>query len=353
MRLDYKKPIKVLIVDDSLLIRESLAAHLSADPELKVVATAANGLEAVGMVDSLEPDIVIMDIVMPEMDGFEATERIMAVHPVPIVVFTASLEGENDEVVYKALELGALSVVKKPRRIDQLSHQFIRKIKLLSNSTVITHMRGKQKAKKDISRLCCDGKIKKGQVVGIVCSTGGPTALKNVLSQLPADFPAGVVIVQHLSDGFEKELISWLNLTSGIEIRPAVPGKKIKPGIAYLAVSGYHLVVREHEMLDLVDSAPVWSLKPSGDVLLSSIAEVYGYKATGVILTGMGRDGAEGLKQIKKAGGRTIAQDETTSLIFGMPKRAIQMGIIDKIVPLGSISDEIIRGLHRYEMDKI
>lgn len=347
MRVEFKKKIKVLIVDDSSLIRESLAAHMSSDPELRVIGMARNGVEAIDMVGTLNPDIVIMDIVMPKMDGFEATERIMGVHPVPIVVFTASLDGESDEFVYKALELGALSVIKKPRNIDQLNHQFISKIKLLSNATVITHLRGKQKVKRDISRSYQKHKIKDGQVVGIVCSTGGPKALKNILSRLPADFPAGIAIVQHLSDGFERELISWLNLTSAIEVRPAAPGDKIKPGIAYLAVSGSHLIVREYGILDLIDTEPVWSLKPSGDVLLSSISKVYGSNAIGVILTGMGRDGAEGLKQIKSAGGRTIAQDKSTSLIFGMPKMAIQMGVIDKIVPLGAISDELIRGLHR------
>jgi two-component system chemotaxis response regulator CheB len=345
--MELKKPIKVLIVDDSSLIRESLAAHLSSDSELKVVGKARNGREAINMVNALEPEIVIMDIVMPEMDGFEATERIMASHPVPIVVFTASLDSGNDEFVYKALELGALAVIKKPYHIDKLNHQFIRKIKLLSNSTVITHLRGKQKIKKDISKSYKKNKIKEGQVVGIVCSTGGPNALKDILSRLPADFPAGIAIVQHLSDGFERELISWLNLTSTIEVRPAAPGKKIKPGVAYLAVSGSHLIVKKNGILDLIDTEPVWSLKPSGDVLLSSISKAYGSKALGVILTGMGRDGVEGLKQIKNAGGRTIAQDETTSLIFGMPKRAIQMGVIDEIVPLSSISNELIRGLHQ------
>jgi two-component system chemotaxis response regulator CheB len=183
------------------------------------------------------------------------------------------------------------------------------------------------------------------QVVGIVCSTGGPKALRRILASLTPDMPAGVVIVQHISEGFDSELTHWLAETSALTIDQASHGDIIKPGIAYVCPAGRHAIIQDGGIITLDDSPAIDCFRPSGDLMLSSMSQIYGPGATGVILTGMGRDGARGMKAVKDAGGRTIAQDEQTSLIFGMPRAAIEMGAVDRIAPLDLISEEIMDSL--------
>ena len=189
------------------------------------------------------------------------------------------------------------------------------------------------------------GRTGNHRAVGIVCSTGGPNALRRILASLPADVPAGIVIVQHISEGFDKELTHWLAESSSIEVARAVHGELIRPGVAYVCPSGRHTVIRENGKLTLDDSPPFECFRPSGDLMLTSMSRIYGANAIGVILTGMGHDGARGMKSIREAGGRTIAQDEQTSLIFGMPRAAIELGVIDRIEPLDLISRAIMESL--------
>jgi two-component system chemotaxis response regulator CheB len=194
--------------------------------------------------------------------------------------------------------------------------------------------------------LVGSSKLENGRrAIGIVCSTGGPNALRKILPALPVDLPAGIVVVQHITEGFDSELTSWLAEKSALRIRRAVEGDLIQPGVVYICPAGRHTVIQDGGKIALNDSPPIDCFRPSGDLMLSSMSRIYGPGALGVILTGMGRDGAVGIKAIKEAGGRTIAQDEGTSLIFGMPRAAIELGVVDKVAPLESISAEILGGL--------
>jgi two-component system chemotaxis response regulator CheB len=226
-----------------------------------------------------------------------------------------------------------------------LEHRFVAEIKMLSRVSVITHLLGKTKTRKSAESTGTRPQTKGDRAVGIVCSTGGPNALKKILSMLPADIPAGTVIVQHISEGFDRELTHWLGENSDLKIKQTVDGEVIEPGVGYVCPAGRHTLIGEGGLLTLDDSPPLECFRPSGDLMLSTLARTYGAGAIGVILTGMGHDGARGIKAVKDAGGRTIAQDKDTSLIFGMPRAAIELGVVDKVMPLEHISEQIIESL--------
>jgi two-component system chemotaxis response regulator CheB len=344
-QMKSKERIKILVVDDSQTAREIISKILSSDDEIEIVGQAKNGREALALVNQLNPDVVTMDMTMPEMDGFQAVEQIMAYHPVPIAIVTSSLSGKGQKFVYRALELGAMTVIGKPENLQDLGDNCIKELKLISKVRVVTHLHGRRAARMERLKITRRRNLRTKNVIGIVGSTGGPIALQRILSKLPCDIPAGIVIVQHITAGFEDELIGWLNMSSDISVEQASSDKPIQPGIAFLAPSGHHMVVKQEGRLDFIDTAPLWGVRPSGDILLSSLAEIYGPQTIGVILTGMGKDGARGMKAVKDAGGMTIAQDDKTSLIFGMPKAAIETGAVDKIVPIERIAGEIIKGL--------
>jgi two-component system chemotaxis response regulator CheB len=340
-----KSSVRVLVVDDSPTVCDVVNDMLTADGGVEVVGVAHDGREAVEKVRLLAPDIVTMDIEMPGMDGFEAIEQIMAFNPVPIVVLTSSMWGRGQSYAYRALELGAVAIYPKPRKLTDLDQRFVAEVKMLSRASVITHLRGRRKPKLalDLSKTGAGGNGHRA--VGIVCSTGGPAALRKILAGLPADIPAGVVVVQHISEGFDSELTSWLGEKSMLRIQRAAEGDRIVPGIVYICPAGRHTIIQEGGKIVMNDSPPIDCFRPSGDLMLASMSRAFGPGALGVILTGMGRDGALGIKAIKEGGGRTIAQDEGTSLIFGMPKAAIELGVVDRVAPLESISEEILEGL--------
>jgi two-component system, chemotaxis family, protein-glutamate methylesterase/glutaminase len=339
------KEIRVLVVDDSPTVCDVVYDMLTTDPDIRVIGTANDGRDAIEKVRLLHPDLVTMDIEMPRMDGFEAIEQIMAFNPVPIVVLTSSMWGRGKSYAYKALELGAVAVFPKPRDLNDLNRRFVAEVKMLSQATVITHIRGKRKPRMALDLAGSSSLADGHRAVGIVCSTGGPNALRRILAALPADLPAGVVVVQHISEGFDSELTSWLADKCTLNIRRAVEGDLILPGVVYICPAGRHTVIQDGGKIALNDSPPIDCFRPSGDLMLSSMSRIYGQGALGVILTGMGRDGAQGIKAIKEAGGRTIAQDEGTSLIFGMPRAAIELGVVDKVAPLEAIAREILEGL--------
>ncbi|MEW6608026.1 MAG: chemotaxis response regulator protein-glutamate methylesterase [bacterium] len=344
-----KNQIKVLVVDDSAIIRDAIITALESEEEIKVIATATNGKEAITLIPELKPDIVTMDIVMPIMDGLQATEHIMAYHPTPIVVIT-SLLPKDMEIAFKALNSGALDVMERPNISELLNpaskkrKQLIDKVKILANVKVITHLGGrlvkKEKESLESTPTPAEAKFK---IIGIASSTGGPKTVRKILSKLPVDFPIPIVIVQHISDGFTKGLVDWWNNECAIEIREGKEGERLNKGTVYIAPSFVHMTVTKNERIKLEDTPPVGGHKPAGNVLLTSVAQAYQDSAMGIILTGMGDDGAIGIKAIKDAGGFTIAQDEKTCAIFGMPKVAIEMGGVDKVLPLDEIPDEIMR----------
>jgi two-component system chemotaxis response regulator CheB len=339
------KPIRVLIADDSALARELITSILSMDIQVRVIGEATNGREAIEKTRELKPDIVTMDIEMPVMNGIEAIEHIMATNAVPILVVTTQSDAHT---AYTAVSKGALDLLPKPDVNLDSAHEFIKKVKLLSQIKVITHIGGKralQKSPEPPRSLGLDKNT--DRIIAIASSTGGPHALSTILSRLPKKFPCPVVIAQHIPDGFVKSLADWLSKESNLHLTVAEHGKSLEAGAVYLSPSEQHMEVDSAKRISLVGRSPRDIYHPSCDLLLSSVARVFGNKSVGVILTGMGSDGAAGMTAIQKAGGITIAQNEATSVIFGMNRVAIEGGGISRVLPIGEIGSDIIRILSR------
>jgi len=331
------KPVRVLVVDDSALARELIIAILSSDNGIRVVGEAADGREALEKVHILKPELVTMDIEMPVMGGLEAIERIMDSSAVPILVVTTRGDAHT---AFAAMSKGALDLIEKPDVNLESAAEFIEKIKFLSKIKVTRHISGtfhKEKQKAVVKSESLD------KIVAIASSTGGPKALSILLSALPKSFPFPVVVAQHISAGFVSGLVEWLNRISKLTIKIALEGEMTMPGTIYFSPSESHMKINSRRFIVLDKRQPEDIYSPSCDILLSSAAAVYGNKSIGVILTGMGDDGVSGMKKIKEAGGVTIAQDEKSSVVFGMPKVAIESGCIDKILSLDEISNGIMR----------
>lgn len=331
------KPINVLVVDDSPSRRSALAAMLSGDPGIKIVGKAVDGVEAVEMARSLRPSVITMDFMMPRLDGAGAIRKIMAKTPTPIIVVSVTIENQR-KFAFKCLKLGALDFVPIRGDMERMAEELIEKVKMASKVKVVRHIRTGMLAPVRLS-----GKKKAAtKLVVVAVSTGGPQALEKLLPRLPAAFPAGIVIVQHIADGFSKELAEWLDDKSKVRVKEAVHGEKIETRLVLIAPGGRHLSVEAGGLIRLSEEPRELANRPSADILLESAAKVYGRAAMGIIMTGMGRDGARGIKKIKEAGGRTIAQDEESSVVFGMNKAAIEDGSIDRIVPLKDIPERIM-----------
>jgi len=341
--------IRVLIVDDSLVAREMLAQILATEPDIEVVGMARDGQEAVDAVAQLKPDLVTMDIHMPKMDGLAATEQIMAYHPTPILVVSSSVYGEGMGRAFDALQIGALEVIKKPEPrdwadLERIGREVIRKVKVLSRVRVITHIAGRRRGivepKTPISAHTARAGTR--SIVAIGSSTGGPSALLNVLGRLPKDLPVPIVIAQHIADGFVPGLVAWLDSGCKMKVLEAKQGGSAEPGCAYLAPTGSNLEVDGYTMHFSEPQAGQLYI-PSADTLFISAARSFSRSAVGVILTGMGADGAAGLKRMHDAGAVTIGQDEETSTVYGMPKAAAELGAVDTVLPVNDIAGEIER----------
>lgn len=333
------KPIRVLVVDDSKLARELIIAILSTDRDIEVSGEAANGSEAVEMTNKLKPDVVTMDIEMPVMNGLEAIERIMADNAVPILVVT----NHNDShTAFAAISKGALDLVQKPDVNLTNAKEFTDKIKLLSKVSVISHILGKRLKRENKTPSASFASKDTGGVVAIASSTGGPEALSIIMSSLPEKFPCPIVVAQHISDGFVPGIAEWLRKLSKLNIKAASEGESLHPATVYISPSERHMKINAAERISFIERRESDIYRPSCDILLSSVAEVYGKNSIGVILSGMGKDGVEGMKKIKKAGGITIAQDEQTSVVFGMNKTAIDGGCIDRILDIDEISRNLV-----------
>ena len=331
---------RVVIADDSLIAREMLSTILSSDPDIEVVGLAKTGEEAVDMVERLRPDLVTMDIHMPKMNGLEATERIMAFHPTPILVVSSSVYGEGMGLAFDALNLGALEVIKKPEPrdwadLERIGKDVLRKVKILSRVKVITHIRGRRDRRGAIEPATPAERTKRS-IVAIGSSTGGPSALLSVFSGLPGDLPVPVLVAQHIADGFVPGLVNWLNAGSRMKVVVAETGQLPEAGVVYIAPTGTNMVL-EGKRIGFREPEKGQLYIPSADTLFDSVARSYGKRAIGVILTGMGADGAKGMKRMHDAGAITIAQDEETCTVFGMPKAAIDVGGVDRIMALPAI----------------
>ena len=325
------RPIRVLVADDSELFRELLSRIVAADAAFEVVAVAHDGNAAATYARTLRPDVITMDLHMPDADGFSGIARIMAETPTPILVLTANRE---EAVGFRALSLGALDILEKPQATTDREEygQLLRsRLRLLAGVKVIRHLRGLRERRSAPERVAA-----RPELVVVGASLGGPRALATLLRGLPATFPVPIAVVQHIADGFTEGLASWLASESRLQVAEARDGERLRAGRVVVAPTGRHLLVGDG-LVRLSDAPPVDTFKPSVTPLFLSAARVYGARACGVILTGMGRDGAEGLRAIHAAGGPTLAQDEATSAVFGMPRAAIELGAVDRVLAIEEI----------------
>ena len=340
--------IRVLVVEDSSSVREFLIHVLDSAPGIQVIGTARNGREAVAAVREKKPDIVTMDIHMPEMDGFEATRTIMETQPVPIIIVSGSASAGEVAMNFKAIEAGALAVLARPRGMGHSDYEttvreLVQNVRLMSEVKVVRRWPQVKKEipapppvdglKKDISGI---------RAVAIGASTGGPLALQTILSGMPGNFPVPLMIVQHIASGFLEGFVHWLNQSSSLPLEIAAEGDCILPGHVYVAPEDYHMKVNDRDCITLSRAEPIDGLRPAVSFLFESVARVYRQNAIGVLLTGMGKDGALELKMMKENGAVTIAQDEASSIVHGMPGEAIRLNGATYILPPDKIAARLM-----------
>jgi two-component system, chemotaxis family, protein-glutamate methylesterase/glutaminase len=327
--------IKVLIVDDSSTARQLFTYIVNAAEDMTVVGTAGNGKEAVEMVDTLHPDIVLMDARMPVMDGVAATSAIMSQAPTPIVVMSTTIDESKDGLSFQAVRAGALIVIPKPvgpthNDFKVEAARLQRTLRSMATVHVIHHGRFTSNSQMPAASTVLPATAQP-HIVGIVSSTGGPGALSQIAEALSPSFKLPIVIVQHMSKDFVTSLVTWLKTCTTLHVDLARHGEMPQPGVIYLAQGGMHLRVNRFQRFECEVSSEGQFI-PSGDIFLKSLAASYGPKAMGIILTGMGNDGAVGLSHVHNAGGLTMAQNEETSVVFGMPYEAIQRAAVREVL---------------------
>ena len=343
--------IRVLVVDDSALVRRVLSEELSKFPDVKVVGTAVDPYMARDRIKELEPDVLTLDVEMPRMDGLSFLAKLMKHYPLPTVV-VSSLTPENSENALRALRLGAVEVIPKPGSqytVPEVGRRLVRAIRAASVARLGKVERRVQprEEKRDAPSPIPRTMETTHKVLGIGASTGGTQAIESVLTTLPPNTP-GTAIVQHMPAGFTTSFAERLNEICSMTVREAKDGDILAPGLALLAPGGHHILVRRNGALYQVKvkgGPPVNRHKPSVDVLFQSLAESAGRNAVGVILTGMGADGAKGLLELRGTGAFTIAQDEETAVVFGMPKAAVDLGAVQEVLPLQRIPEAILNAL--------
>ena len=354
------KKIRVLVVDDSAFMRKVIADILKDNNEIEVLDTARNGEEAIEKANKLKPDIITLDIEMPIMDGLTALPSLLKITPTPKVIVVSSLTYEGAEATIKALDLGALDFVTKPSataykfNIDDVKQQLIEKINDIAHSKIKLYPMiaadRREPIKKEIPeiRKKTESSIKGLKyIIAIGTSTGGPRALQDVIPLLPENLPAAVLIVQHMPPGFTKSLAARLDALSAINVKEAEEGDVLRNGWAYIAPGDFHMIINREGgdgySISVNKKPPMSGHRPSVNPMMESVAESGHKEVIAVMMTGMGADGSESILKIKKAGGKTIAQNEDTCVVYGMPKAAVSIGAIDKIVPLQDIAKEILK----------
>ena len=344
------KRIRVLVVEDSLTMRQRLIETLSADPALEVVGESTNGEQATSMCQELRPDVITLDMVLPGLDGVQVTESIMALCPTPILIISGSFNRGEVFKTYDALAAGALEVLEKPRGTEpegEWERSLLNLVKLVSRIKVITHLRGRQRGTGWHATALESSALPRGdhgRVVVIGTSTGGPGALTAVLKGLGKGFPWPILVVIHIGAPFSEAFVSWLKDQVQMPINHAQDGMLLAEhtGSVLMAPPEHHLSVVLGRVR-LTESEPVHSCRPSVDVLFHAAAQDLGNRGVGCLLTGMGKDGALGLLAMRKAGGLTIAQDESTSVVFGMPREAILLGGAERVLPLDQIGPHLLQ----------
>ena len=340
--------IRVLIADDSAFMRKLLSDVFEEDKDFVVVDTARNGQDAVEKVKRLKPDLVTMDVEMPVMDGLTAVEIIMRENPLPIIM-VSSLTSVGADATIKALSLGAVDFIQKVSSpissVSGIKEEILEKCKAAAGANI--------KERNIMKTFKIDMTIKptvskslfKEKIIGIGTSTGGPRALQEIITNLPGDLPCGVVIVQHMPPGFTKSLATRLDSLTELKVKEAEDNDVIEAGKVFIAPGDYHMTVEERNnqrVIKLNQSPPLSSHRPAVDALFESLAK-YGDKVIAAILTGMGSDGAKGIKLIREAGGRTLAEDKSTAVVYGMPKVAVELGGIDEVLPIEAVAGELSR----------
>jgi two-component system chemotaxis response regulator CheB len=334
-----KGTIKLLVVDDSLLMQKILTDVLQSDPQISVIGTARDGEKALQKIASLHPDVVTLDIEMPRMDGLTAVKKIMATNPLPVVMVSALAQREA-KLTLKALELGAVDYIPKPSgpislNLNAVKYELITKIKTAASANIRrTKPQSAQQIKISKAKSC-------DKIVSVAASTGGPAAVAYILKRIPENTPP-LLIVQHMQKGMTKLFAESLNQECKVKVKEAEEGDAVQQGLALVAPGGFHMLLTKTGKINLTTTPPVNYVRPSADVTMNSAAKTYASKNIGVILTGMGADGAKGIEAIKKKGGLTIAQDKRTCAVFGMPQAAIKTGCVDLVEPLESIPKEIM-----------
>lgn len=392
--------IRVVVVDDSALMRRMITNLIERDPGIRVVGAARDGREAITLVEDLRPDIVTMDVRMPVMDGLATTEHLMAYCPTPILVLTASLASHEVDITFRMLDAGALEVIEKPHNnsplaMERAGYDLIRRIKMLARVKVVTHLRGRRKssdrgaaqsphdkprpaeeatgsptlatnAMSDTSRAAARARISPSNgirsperqptqlaraavrpdfpLIVVGASTGGPRVVHQILRDLPRDLGAAVMVVQHIAAGFSVGMAEWLASASSLPVHLAREGYPIRANEVLVAPDQRDLMITPEGTAHLNEN-PLLIQRPAIDVTMQAAAEVFGTQAIGVLLTGMGRDGAYGMLTIRRAGGYTIAQDEASSAIFGMPRAAIQLGAAVEVLAPPRIAARLVEVL--------
>jgi two-component system chemotaxis response regulator CheB len=345
-----KQKIRVLVVDDSAFMRKLLTEVIESDPQYTVIKTARDGIEALKAVEDLKPDVVTLDIELPEIDGLTCVAYIMEEFPTPIVVVTGFSRFMGEDTI-RALEYGAVGLVRKPKgslseSMEKLKQELLSQIKLTSwvdksKLTPVKISEGKEGAVKPIPRATT-------KIVAIGSSSGGPRALSQVIPLLPANLPAGVLVVQHIPGEFISSLAQRLSIESKLKVKVAEDMEPIQQGKVLIAPTEYRCRIestgKKGEAIKLISPSKTENFHFTlADDPMISLAPIYGQNGCGVVLTGMGNDGTEGLRAIRKYGGYTIAEDRSTCIVYGMPKSAVEAGVVDKVVPLHRIAEEIVK----------
>jgi two-component system, chemotaxis family, protein-glutamate methylesterase/glutaminase len=350
--------IKLLIVEDSIIVTTILKKIFNSAPDIEVVGTAANGVEGLALVEKLQPNVVCTDLHMPKMNGLELTSEIMNRFPRPILVISASVQEDDTRHVFDLFEAGAVDVIPKPKAGTPLDYEAMKelllsKVRVVAGVKVFTRKKsrfqpsanpGVTTPPKPVVTPEFSGKSAT-KIVVIGASTGGPQALQAILSQIKANFPYPIICVQHISVGFLNGLLDWLGTSCALPIKTAVQGEIPQPGVIYFPPENQHLQINSMGRFLCTNLPPVDGHRPSVTVTFQSVAQYYRSNAIGILLTGMGRDGASGLLTLSQAGAFTIAEAESTAVVFGMPKEAIALGAAKKVLPLQDIATTLIKNL--------
>lgn len=358
-----QRKIRVLVVDDSPFMRKALSTMLSQAPDIQVVGAARDGVEALEKIRALRPDLVTLDVEMPRMDGLATLRAIMREMPLPVLM-VSSLTREGAQTTLEALDLGAVDFI--PKQIDssilnihKIQADLLAKVRYFGRRGLPRGIsrprpqpdpvptRSVPTSPRTVSSIPSGGG--RIRVVAIGTSTGGPRALQEILSRLPRNFPAGILVVQHMPPAFTQAFAERLNQISPLEVGEAYTGAPIRPGQVWIAPGGKNMQVNPRGSEIQIVQYPQTLHMPSADVMMVSVARVFGREVLGVILTGMGQDGLEGMRRIKEAGGQTLAQDEASCVVFGMPRAAIEGGVVDQVVPLSRMPEEILRRVRPQE----